>query len=496
MSEIRKKSIRGTTWIYVGFLVGALNVYLFTHKSWFASTEYGLTNSMRDIAILVSAISTLGVPSFLSKFFPYYQDHTTYKENDMLGFALKISMAGFLIMAFLTWIGQPIIIQKFGTKSPLLVEYFYFTLPMAFGYMLFSLLEAYSYGYHRSILTNFLKEFLVRFYTLLVILLKMAGLISFKAFIFLFVLQYLVIAAVLGFVLHREGKLPINFKESRVTKRFKPKIYAMLFLTSTVIIAGALRPTIDSLVISSRIDLEHTAIFGFATFLMATIQAPYRSVVSVVTPVLSRAWKDKNMHEIRKIYKRTSINLLTISLFVFFCIWLNFEEAIRVFNLKEEYVEGKWVVFIIGLTTIIEMGTGVNSQIIGSSTYWRFEFYTNLILTVFIVLLSYLFTVKYGMIGPALANLISFAVYNFIRYLFLKNKFGMQPFTRKTVEIIVGAVAIYYATYLIFRNVHGIFHLAGTLVFFTAFYFLLVYLRNISPDLKPVLASITKKFKK
>ena len=119
------------------------------------------------------------------------------------------------------------------------------------------------------------------------------------------------------------------------------------------------------------------------------------------------AWKDKDTKEIGRIYQRSSINLLSFSLFIFILIWLNFSNAISFFNINPEYLNGKWVFFIMGLVTIIEMGTGVNSQIIGTSTYWRFELWTSLLLTAMIIPLSYTLTVKFGILGPALSNLIS-----------------------------------------------------------------------------------------
>ncbi len=39
-----------------------------------------------------------------------------------------------------------------------------------------------------------------------------------------------------------------------------------------------------------------------------------------------------------------------------------------------------------------------------------------------------------GVVGPAIATLISYIVYNSIRYLFLLRKFNMQPFNSKTVS--------------------------------------------------------------
>jgi O-antigen/teichoic acid export membrane protein len=234
-------------------------------------------------------------------------------------------------------------------------------------------------------------------------------------------------------------------------------------------------------------------IFGFAAYMVALLQAPFRSMLAVTIPILSRAWKQKDHREISRIYKRSSINLLTFALFVFFCIWLNYTQAIEYFGINPKYLDARWVFFLLGLVTIIEMGTGVNGQIIGTSTYWRFELWTSLLLTALIIPLSYYLTVQYGLIGPAIANLVSFTVYNFTRYWFLWKKFALQPFTSKTPEVIVIAAAVYMLVHLTLDSIPGLGGLAARTTAFAALFGVAVYYRNISPDVKPVVNSLLKK---
>ena len=89
--------------------------------------------------------------------------------------------------------------------------------------------------------------------------------------------------------------------------------------------------------------------------------------------------------------------------------------------------------FFIGIYKIIDMGTGLNAQIIATSTYWRFEFMSGLILFAIIMPLNWQLTRYLGLIGPPISSLVAFTVYNAIRYFFLWNKFKMQPFTWKTL---------------------------------------------------------------
>ena len=494
MSTIRKKSLTATIWIYAGFLIGAINTYFFTHKSWFSTDQYGLTRVMLEISQLMFAFSTLGVTSYLYKFFPYYEDNLEPKKNDLLSVAFLVSLAGFIITCLGVFFLEPVIVRKFSTNSMLLVQYFYLTLPLAFCILIYNILEAYSYGFEKGVLTSLLRETVLRLYTMVIIVLKIFNIISFKIFIFLFSFQYAVIVIVLGIYLHKQNKLWLSFKISRVTRKFRKKIIAILGLTFIVIVVSVLRSSIDGLVLAAKQNLGKVGIFGFAAYMVSVLQAPFRSIVAITIPILSRAWKEKDHKEIEKIYKRSSINLLSFALFIFFCIWLNYTNAIHFFGINPDYLEGKWVFFLLGIVTIIEMGTGVNGQIIGTSTYWRFELWTSLLLTALIIPLSYFLTVKYGILGPAIANLVSFSIYNFVRFWFLWKKFYLQPFSRKTAEVIIIAIGAYAVAYIAFIKVDGLVAMMGSTLLFAALFLPLLYVRNISPDVKPVINNFIKRF--
>lgn len=493
MAQIRKKSLKAAVWIYFGFFIGAVNTYFLTHKNWFEPDEYGLTRGLIEISQLIFAFSTLGVTSYLYKFFPYYEDNLEPKRNDLLSIALVVSLVGFLFTAISLWLLEPLMIRKFSENSMLLVEYFYWTIPMAFFVLLYNVLEAYSYGFHKGVLTSLLRETGLRLYTMVIIVLKVLGFISFKTFIILFCLQYGIIFFILAIHLYKQGQLWISFQVSRVTLKFRKKIFAIMALTFIVIIVSVLRQAIDGLVLAATQSLEKVGIFGLAAYMVSVMQAPFRSIVAITVPILSRAWKTKNYADINRIYKRSSINLLSFALFIFFCIWLNFSEAIAFFNINPDYLEGKWVFFLLGIVTIIELGTGVNGQIIGTSSFWRFELWTSLLLTVMIIPLSYFLTVRYGIIGPAVANLLSFSVYNFVRFRFLWKRFDMQPFSDKTVEVLAIALLAYVCCYYTFLNVHGLAGMIGRTLAFILIYGIGMYVRKITPDLQPILVGVLRR---
>jgi O-antigen/teichoic acid export membrane protein len=138
----------------------------------------------------------------------------------------------------------------------------------------------------------------------------------------------------------------------------------------------------------------------------------------------------------------------------------------------------------------VDLGTGVNSQIIGTSTFWRFEFVSGMVLLSLVVPLNYYLVKHYGIIGAGYSSLISFSVYNTIRIIFLKSKFNMYPFSSKTLYAILLAVVSYVICRYLFISMHGFFAIFLRTALFTMLFGGSIIYFNLSPDVLPVLENL------
>jgi O-antigen/teichoic acid export membrane protein len=445
---------------------------------------------------MMTAFAVLAMPSYIFKFFHYYNDHLPARKNDLMTWALLISTIGFLLVMIAGWSFKHLVIKKFGTNSPELVQYYYWIFPLGFGLTIYTVLEAYAWSMHKSILANFLKEVQWRLFTTILILLFITNIIpSYDLFIKLYAFTYPGIAVILFLWLLTAGKIHFTFKVSKVSRRFLNKIliYCAFIYSGTLIFT--ISQVFDTIVIASILPAgpAKAGIFGLATIITSLIQAPQRGIISASISHLSKAWKEKNMKLIQKIYQRSSINQLIFACGIFLLIWMNFADGIRTFNLKPAYYDASWVFFVLGLTKIIDMGTGVNSQIISTSNYWRFELTSGAILLVLILPLTYFLTKSYGIIGPAIASLISITIYNCIRIVYLWKRFRLFPFTIHSLQTILLAAACYGVCYFLFRNLTGITGLfVRTITFIIIYAAGAVYLK-LSPDIQPVLEAIKNK---
>jgi O-antigen/teichoic acid export membrane protein len=498
MSQIRRQSIISTVFVYAGFFIGFINTYLFTrHGSPFTPSQYGLTGIFIAVGNLMFAFANMGMISVIYKFYPYYNDNLPKKKNDLLTWALLISLIGFGFVILAGVIFKDLVIQKFGAHSPAFVQYYFWVFPFGLSLLLYSVFEVFAWNIRKSIFTTFLRELLFRLLTTVLIFLLSFKLINtFDAFIKLYALTYGIVAAVLLIYLVWKKELYLTFTISRVTKKFYKKI---LSLASLIYVGGTvlmIAQFIDNLVIMSVLGTTAVGIYTLGSVVAGLVQAPQRGAVAASIPILSKAWKDKDYDKINLIYQRSGINLLIASLGIFLVVWLNYYDAVTTFGLKPEYLQSQWIFFFLGMARVIDLGTGVNSQIIGTSVFWRFELFSGIILFLLITPLSYLLVKHFGIIGAGYSNVISFTVYNFIRIIFLQRKFKMHPFSYKTLYAIIIAIICFYVCYYTFINFHGLFGMLLKSSVFIALYVGAIIYFDLTPDALPVIDSIKKRTKK
>jgi O-antigen/teichoic acid export membrane protein len=444
------------------------------------------------------SISSVGMSAYLTKFFPYYKAHLPDKKNDQLTWALLLPCLGFGIVLLLGLFFKDLIVTKIFDNSPELIQYYYWLFPFGFGFTIFMILEAYAWQHRKAVLSNSLKEIGFRFIVTILIVLTMFHLIKdFSVFIALYSFAYLVLVLYLLFYFYKAGQLHFIFKMSHVTRRFKKKIKTLVYFVWSGGLIFSLASVFDTIVIAAVLPngIAAVAIFTFAQNISSLIQAPQRAVVSAAVGPLSQAWKDKDYRMLNKIYHRSSINQLLFSCAMFSLIWLNFEDGIATFNLQPEYVAAKWIFLYLGLTRIIDMGFGVNAQIISTSSYWRFEFKTGLLLLALTLPLNYFLAIKTGIAGPAIANLVSFTIYNLIRYNFLYRKFNMQPFDGKTVYTLALTAICFLITFVLFNKYTGLHWIIIRSLLFTVSFAMGMLWLKLSPDAIPVWQTIKKKLR-
>jgi len=486
MGIIQKQSIRSTISISIGFAIGAFNLLVLqTHI--LTTEQLGLTRLISELGITLATLCTLGSMPVVNKFFPFYKDHLSPEKNDLPFVTIMVCFSGFIIMCIGGYALRGVIIQKFSARSPLFVQYSWLIYPFCLFYLLYLWLEGFGWSFKKGATSNLLRELVPRLLFTLSIILLAVRVINLIQFLVLFSLSYLLPAAILFIILRKTGEFNFNTTISKLTTRLKSKMINFGLFIFGAQFLNLLSRNADTFIISSKAErgLTDTAVFTIALYVVTLMDIPQRSITAISIPVLAESWKNKNMKNISNIYTKSVANLLIIGLSMF-CVVLVNVHNLAIF-LGKDYKGIELVIFFLGLSKLIDLGTGANAQIISTSNYWKVDFTTTVIFTIIALPLNYILIAHYGLIGAAYATLIAICFYNAMRFGFLWIKFGLQPYTWKDVLAVVYAAMAGAVSYYIPRisNIYADSALR-TLVFCVLF-FPPVYFTGISAEVNQLI---------
>jgi O-antigen/teichoic acid export membrane protein len=496
MTTIRRQSIFSLFFIYAGFLIGALNV-LYLFPKYFTPEQFGLTRLLLEVSLLLSTLCAAGMVPVSIKFFPFHKQYLQGRKNDLLFITLTVTGVAVLLLMVAMPMLKPMIIRKFGYRSPLFVEYFELLYPLTIGMTFFSLFEGFAWILRKTILSNFLKEFLFRALTTLLIFAWVFGFIpGFPGFVKLFSLTYLPPLIILMFYVMKSGSFPLHMQVSPVTRRLGKKMagFGLAFFASSTL--NALAKTNDSIIIASQSanGLVDTAVFNIATYLITLMEVPQRSLTSAATPQIALAWKDRNMERLKSIYRKTALNLMVIGMGLISLILLNIGELVEM--LGPVYAPIANLILILGAAKIIDMGTGMNSQILMLSKHWKIDLFSNMLFVVISLALNYVLTKKLGVMGPAWGGLIAIIFFNVLRFTAIWKIYGLQPFTWRHVSVILLALTSLGLCLLIPSTGNWYLDIIIPTIVFAGLYGYAVIRFKVSQDINELVSLALKRFSK
>jgi len=483
MATIRKQSIYSSIYIYAGFAIGAFNV-LFLFPKFFTPEEFGLTRILMDITLILSMICTAGTIPVALKFFPFYKHYLPKEKNELFTLVLMIGTLMCVLLYFTFPFIEPIALRKFADRSPILSNHLRLVIPLTISLVALSILEIFAWIIGKTILANFLKEFMYRILVLIVILAWALGLIKdYPVFIEVYAYLYFIPVAILTWVIVKSQIFKLVFQKSAVTKKLSGAMvkYGGAYFLGNIL--NVVAKTNDTIIIASQSigGLADAAIFTIATYLITVMDVPQRSMVSAAIPQIAQAWKDKDLAKLDRLYKKTALNLLVIAAGILGLVILNIPAFIHV--LGPTYAGMSILMLILGISKLIDLGTGMNGHILQLSKHWKIDLFTNMFFVVISILLNYWLTRSYGIVGTAVGSLIAIILFNFIRFYYIKRIYGMQPFSWRNGVTLLVAGGLTFGLYSIaFHDFIWINLFVKSVLFILSFAFIVIHF-NISPEI-------------
>ncbi|OJV55431.1 MAG: hypothetical protein BGO31_18875 [Bacteroidetes bacterium 43-16] len=498
MGIVRKQSILSLISIYSGFAIGALNQYLYIH--FLSQEQYGLTTLLREIFLALSTFANLGTVLTFHRFYPMYQHFLGKKRNDLPFIVIGASIIGLTLVVASLFIFKDLIIRKFSENSPLFVEWFYLLVPLTVTFLCMLLFEAFAFMLKRTVGANLIKETGFRLFQSAIIMLYCFKWISIDTFFILFSLMYVPSVIIMGAMVFTKNGIQINYKISGLTKRIYKSIASYTAFHFSGVAIAVLPIAINMSIITSisKNGLIDTAVYGLARFFVSIIEAPLRSMLGINIATVSEATHQKDKEKISRIYKKTSITLFITGLALFILIATNIDLVnATLFNKNgKDYSMLGAIFFIIGLAKVFELSMGLNNVILYMSKYWKVEFYITSSVILLNIPVSYLLTKHWGVMGTACSDAIMLSLFCLLRFYFVKRLIGIQPYTSKTLGMLLIGIACFIITAMVPSSFPVIISLALKATVFMLLYFTAIWFYNPSEDMKDILTKMFQKILK
>ncbi|ODS81040.1 MAG: polysaccharide biosynthesis protein [Cytophagaceae bacterium SCN 52-12] len=496
MGIIIRQSLKASFGFYLGALIGIIN-QMFVSTHFMSVEQLAISRLLIENAILFATFSHLGAPFIADKFFGYFRDDQE-QHHGLFVFLTGLPLIGGGVFTLIYLLFTPAIKGYFSEHSPLLVNYHYLIIPFTFLWTYILVLESYCRNHSRIAIPSFIREVYFRLANVLLILMFGWGWYNFDMLLYLILAAYVMAIFELIFYISKLGKLYIKWPGR---KKFSgSQVKAMLGYGAFTLLGGLgvnIILTIDRSMLAGEEGLVSAGIFIIASYIAGIIEIPKKAISQISIPYLSDALRLGNHREVRQLTQKSALHQLLVGGIFFLILWVNIDELFRFLPKGDTYAGGKYVVLLIGVVKLFDIGTGLNTEIILYSRYFRWS--TVLIVSAavasFLLNLALIPTLGYN--GAALATAATTFGLSASKLGMVWSKFRMQPFTMATLKLLIVFGVLYALTLpfeATFENpVHALAMIvikSGVLL--TAFA-VTVYMLNISPDANQLLKELLLK---
>jgi O-antigen/teichoic acid export membrane protein len=473
---IQSQSIKGTFYIYLGLIIGFITSALI-YPEYLTKEQIGLLAVLLSYSSIFSQFACLGTSRIVILAFPLFQNKEK-KNHGILFIITAISFVGLILSLIILFIIKPYLLDNEKDASGLFPEYYFYLIPLIFFNLAFIIYDSYYKVLNNTVRGTVLKEFVQRVLFLVFIVFYMAKLIEFGHYVILYVVSTAIPPLYLLVTLIREKEFNMKPDFGFLTKSLTRYIADVGFYGILAGFGSIVITNVDRIIIANMLGLGATGVYATAAFFATIVLMPSRALYKIADPIIAQAWKKNDLEHISHLYVRSSLNQFIIGSLLFIGIWANIDNIFRI--LPPTFVEGKYVIFFIGLAFLSDMISGVAWFIVSNSKYYRLQSYLMLLLIILIVVSNILLIPMFGLSGSAAATFISKLFSNIILFVFLTWKYKLQPYRLGHLWIFIISLIAYFTGYIIpvFESVYIDILIRSTAI--TVVFALLIYWFKIS----------------
>jgi len=487
MGIIQRQSVKSSLVNFTGFLVGSLSTLFILPLDWnlYGSIQYWLA-----IAMLLSPFLNLGTVALVEKYFPFF------KERNIPGFLrfiflVTIIATGFslLLLFFLgdyliKWL-SPIMELTSSTNENI----FIISVAILIGFI--NLVRVQSANFQRIVFFDIIYKLGFKFFLPFIFLLHLWHLLQTEELQVGIVLFYALVLLVLIFYLKKIGAWDVKTNNAiRVAQTKKKEYSSYMFFSMFNEVSHLMAYKIDIIMIGALLSKTSAGIFSSFLFLSAILEIPSRSLYEISAPFIASSFEKNDMNKVEELYKKSSINLMIVGVFIFCIIWLNIENVFDIMTNGKDLRPFKWIFVFLGVAKLIDMLTSLNKHILIYSKHYMFNLYFVVALAVLNIGANYIMIGQWGILGAGLATAISIFIFQLGRTFYIYLKMKIHPFNNKSLQLLFIIAVVLLVSPAVHRLDCNIFLQGGFITLgFSFLYFIALRKLQISDEIENMLLS-------
>jgi len=490
MGVVKRQGGKESIVSYVATLIGAVNT-IFLYPLAYSTSELGFIRFIVDLGLLATPFIMLGFNSVSIRFFPEFKDQDD-NRGGFFSLLLLASIVGSLIFLFLGWIFYDQICELYSSEGNKYASMIHYLFPVAILTALMHTVSTYCTNFFRIVVPTILNNLLIKVGFGAFAVFYFQKFISFPQIMMGILLLFTLLNIAIFAYLFSLGELKFGnpFKNINGQKAKEIGSYSAWGLLGGI--GAKLATRIDAIMIPTLLNFGSNGVYSIALFMGTVLEIPKKSLSKITSPMVAEAWNKNDFGKLNELYKRISSVQIIVGCILSLLIWTNIDHLYDIMPNGENYKAGKVAVYILCLKGLMDMAFSNSTEIINYSKYYRINFAASLGMAIINITLNIILIPRIGIMGAALATLISICVYDVFKFLFLLQK-NLQPFTAKSSFTLAVAALVAGGVYFLPGLGNPFIDAIWQSVFVVLVYVSSIYFLRLNSDVNLVLDSIPSK---
>ena len=427
MGIIKRQAIKNNLIAFVGVGIGLVSRFIIYPQD---KALGGYSDAIIGAALLLVPFIRFGSTIVMVRFLPYLEtgDKKT-GANQLLARGLAVMTTGLITVALANWLGEDWLNRMF--PRGVLHDSRWVILGVTAALVYAEALTSHLVNFNRIAVPVIFNNILIKVGVPVIFLLVISGIFNVGNYGLLLIGVYalavvglLVYAYGLGVLKGIWGKLALSEKQKR-------QMYIVTLFSVFGEIGARLSVYIDTLSINTYLGNVDTNVYTLAKFVVGVIVIPSAAITAITAPIVTKAWREKDMDHLRFLYRESSMVLYVIGATILTGAVVCLPVLYDLIPKFDAYRAGYLCVLLLGCGQLLDLMTSINGSLIGMTDYFRWNIVFVLSLGVLNGILNYVFIeiLGYGITGAAVATALSLALYNGAKVGLVYWKMRMHPFS-------------------------------------------------------------------